>query len=301
MIKKLSFVILLGLVSACVSWASSVEYAKVNIGRTVAHTVTINLNDPNVRVTVALAKGGAGRSESFKSMIGRVQPAAAITGTFFDTKTLIPTGDIAMYGTLVHTGCIGSALCIDSDNKASIVSLRKGRENKWDGYETVLCAGPTLVSNGRVAIALKHEGFRNSLNAPARRTAVGITKSGKLLIAAINRDTSLYAIAKVMVELNTVEALCLDGGSSTGFYHQGRYFALPTRSLTNCLVVYSKVQTYQMAKAELAPAKLFAKADTKPTFDLQKVVSSIPIAISDSIFQTLQGKWNYAGFMQGYE
>lgn len=273
---------MLGLALASGSWASSVEYAKVKIGRAVAHIVTANLNDPEVRVTVALAKGGAGSSESFKSMIGRARPAAAITGTFFDTRTLIPTGDIAMYGTLVHSGCIGSALCIDSDNKASIVPLRKGRESKWSGYETVLCAGPMLVSGGKVAIALKHEGFRGSLCAPARRTAVGITKNGKLLIVAINRETSLSAIAKVMVKLNAVEALCLDGGSSTGFYHKGRYLAVPARSLTNCLVVYSNARAYQAAKAELAPSRLFAKAITKPAFDLQHIVSSIPMALSDA-------------------
>lgn len=284
--RRLSLTLLLGLVLASVSWASSVEYAKVKIGKYSAHTVTVNLNDPEVRVTVALAKGGAGRSESFKSMIGRVRPVAAITGTFFDTKTLLPTGDIAMYGTLVHSGCIGSALCIDSNNKASIVPLRKGRENKWSGYETVLCAGPTLVSGGKVSIALKHEGFRGSLFAPARRTAVGITKGGKLLIVAINRETSLSTIAKAMVKLNALYALCLDGGSSTGFYHQGHFMAVPTRLLTNCLVVYSNSQTYQTAKAQLAPARLFAKADTKPVFDLKRIVSNIPVALSDAFLPT---------------
>jgi exopolysaccharide biosynthesis protein len=282
MMRKVSFALLLGLTLASVSWASSVEYAKVKIGKYSAHTVTVNLNDPEVRVTVALAKGGAGRSESFKSIIRRAHPAAAITGTFFDTKTLLPTGDIAMFGTLVHSGCIGSALCVDSNNRASIVSLRKGRQNKWNGYETVLCAGPMLVSNAKVSIDLKHEGFRGSLLAPARRTAVGITKSGKLLIVAINRETSLNAIAKMMVKLNVMDALCLDGGSSTGVYYQGNFLAVPSRSLTNCLVVYSKSQAYQAAKAELAPAELFAKADTKPAFDLKRIVSSIPIALSDA-------------------
>jgi hypothetical protein len=281
MTKKLSFVLVLCLALTELSWASSVEYAKIKTGRYSAHTVTVNLNDPEVRVTVALARGGAGQSESFESIMNRVRPAAAITGTFFDTKTLLPTGDIAMFGTLVHSGCIGSALCIDLSNKASIVPLHEGRQNKWSGYETVLCAGPMLVSNGKVSIALKHEGFRGSLCAPARRTAVGITRSGKLLIVAINRQTSLSAIAKVMVKLNTVDALCLDGGSSTGFYYQGRFMAVPTRALTNCLAVYSKSQAYQAAKAELAPVKLFAKADTKPALDLKHIVSNIPMSLSD--------------------
>ena len=116
-----------------------------------------------MRVSVALAQGGAGRSENFKSLIRRSHPVAAITGTFFDTKTLIPTGDIALFGHVVHSGCIGSALCIDAYNKASIVPLRAGRQCRWTGYETVLCAGPTLVAGGKVAIAQRHEGFCRSL------------------------------------------------------------------------------------------------------------------------------------------
>ncbi|MHB9038058.1 MAG: phosphodiester glycosidase family protein [Armatimonadota bacterium] len=285
MIRTLSIALLLGLVLSDGSSASSIAYAKVKIGRTVAHTITVNLADPDVRVTVALARGGAGSSESFKSIVGRARPSAAITGTFFDTKTLIPTGDIALFGTLVHSGCIGSALCIDTKNKASIVPLRCGRERKWSGYETVLCAGPTLVADGKVAIGLKHEGFRGSLFAPARRTAVGITKAGKLLIVAINRDASLYTLAKVMVKLNTADSVCLDGGSSTGFYHNGRFLAVPSRSLTNCLAVYSSTRAYQTAKSELAPARLFAKADTKLTLGLEELIYNIPVAVGTAISQ----------------
>ena len=128
--------------------ASSVAYSKVKVGRTVAHVVTIDLNDPEVKVSVALARGGAGRQEAFKSIVRRTRPTAAMTGTFFDTRTLMPTGDIAVSGTVVHSGVIGSALCIDSDNKASIIGLKDGRSRAWKGWETVLCAGPRLIEDG---------------------------------------------------------------------------------------------------------------------------------------------------------
>ena len=258
--RKILIPILLGLAAASPSHSSSIVYARVQAAGTVAHTITIDLADPDVRVSVALAQGGAGRSESFKSMIKRGRPAAAITGTFFDTRTLIPTGDIALFGHVVHSGCIGSALCIDSNNKASIVPLRAGRQCRWTGYETVLCAGPTLTSEGKVAIALKHEGFRRSLMASARRTAVGITKSGKLLLVAVNRPASLYSVAKLMIKMNVTHALSLDGGSSTAFFCKGSYRAMPGRTLTNCLVVYSTFQDYLKAKTALAPAKLLASA-----------------------------------------
>jgi exopolysaccharide biosynthesis protein len=260
MLKNLFILSLLGLTTSIPSSASSIAYTKVKVGSTVAHTVTVDLANPEVRVSVALAAGGSGKAEAFKSIIKRTRPNAAVTGTFFDTRTLIPTGDIALFGTIVHYGSIGRAVCIDSNNKAAIIPLHSGRLCRWNGYETVLCAGPTLLSGGKIGLALKHEGFRRSLMYGSRRTAVGITKSGKLLLVAVNRRASLYSIAKLMIKLNVVDAVSLDGGSSTAFYYNGRYFAMPGRSLTNCLVVYSSSQSYNRAKAALAPARLFASA-----------------------------------------
>lgn len=241
--------------------ASSIAYQRVSFRGIAAHTVTVDLSNPEVRVSVALARGGAGKAETFRSMMNRTRPSVAITGTFFDTKTMIPTGDIAVFGTVVHSGCIGSALCIDTANKASIVPIKTGRKNRWAGYETVLCAGPTLVSGSKVAIGLKHEGFRSGLMHSTRRTAVGITRAGKLLMVCVNRDASLYSLAKLMIKLNTVSALCLDGGSSTALYYCGGYYALPGRTLSNCLVAYSSSRRYAQAKTSLAPAKHFAASE----------------------------------------
>lgn len=260
MYRSIAALIMIALASSLAVADSNIAYRKIRYGATVAHTVTANLAASGVKVTVALSRGGSGSSESFKSIVGRTRPNAAITGTFFDTRTLVPTGDLAMFGTVVHSGCIGSALCIDSDNRASIVSLRDGRECKWAPYETVMCAGPTLVKDAKTAIALKHEGFRGSLYASARRTAVGITGSGKLMLMAINREVSLFTLAKTMIHAGIVDGVCLDGGSSTGFYHQGAYYAVPSRQLTNCLVVYSSEEKYNQAKCDLAPARLFASA-----------------------------------------
>lgn len=265
MIKQVFIAILLGQLASCTATASSVAYGVVKHGRISAHVVTVNLADPETRVTVALARGGVGKGESFKSMVKRSRPVAAITGTFFDTKTLIPTGDIAVFGKVVHTGCVGSALCIDSQNKAVVVPLAKGRAQKWDSYETVMCCGPSLITRGSISIALKKEGFGNSLTAPATRTAVGITRSGKLLLVAVNRKTSFHAVARLMLSLDVVDALSLDGGSSTGLYANGRFVAAPGRTLTNLLVVYKKSSDYAYARDELVPASLLPKLAEEPT------------------------------------
>ena len=263
MLRNICLFVLLGLSLSGACSASSIGYERVTWRALVAHTVTVDLADPRVRVSVALASGGAGRAEGFRSIMNRTRPAAAITGTFFDTRTLHPTGDIALFGTLVHSGSIGSGLCVDASNKATIVPFWTGRKRNWSGYETVLCAGPTLVAGGKVGIELKHEGFRRSLMSGSRRTAVGITQAGKLLLVAVNRKASLYDLAKLMIKLRAKSAVCLDGGSSTALYHQGGYFAVPGRALTNCLVVYSSVEAYNRAKYALAPARLLVRAPAK--------------------------------------
>lgn len=274
-ITALFVISLLVLVGAC--QASSVEYTRIKTGRLTSHVISIDLNNPETRVTVALAKGGAGRHEPFKAMVRRIKPAAAITGTFFDTKTLLPTGDIAVYGTLVHVGVIGSALCIDRDNKACIVSLKEGRRQGWMDYETVVCAGPRLVKNGSISINLKKEGFRSGLTAPTRRTAVGITGKGKILLLAINRKASLHDTARALLAAGAKDALCLDGGSSTGFYCNGSFLAVPQRLLTNLIVVYKGQEQYQAAKCDIAPAKYFAELNVNSFVKSRPPLLSLPV------------------------
>lgn len=264
MASRMLIAILLGHLISTTALAASVAYTTVKACGLSAHVVTVNLDDSQTRVTVAYARGGVGKGESFKSIVGRTHPAAAITGTFFDTRTLIPTGDIAVFGKVVHTGCIGSALCIDSRNKASIVPLSVGRKQGWAGYETVLGCGPALLSHGSIAVSLRREGFGGSLLAPATRTAVGITRSGKLLLVAVNRKTTLQRLAKLMLALGVVDALSLDGGSSTGFYAGGRFAASPVRRLTNLLVVYSRSTDYAHAKLALVPASMLPKSPAVP-------------------------------------
>jgi len=264
MANKMLIAILLGQIISNPVFASSVAYSRVKACGIAAHVVTVNLADHETHVSVALASGGLGRSESFRSIVARTRPSAAITGTFFDTRTLIPTGDIAVRGSIVHTGCIGSAVCIDRNNKASVVPLADGRKRNWSGYETVLCCGPALVTKGRASVCLKRDGFGGSLQAPATRTAVGITRDGKLLLVAVNRKTSLTKVAQLMVSLGAIDALSLDGGSSTGFYANGSLLANPPRKLTNLLVVYSRSVKYEQAMTALLPAAWHPKAEPKP-------------------------------------
>lgn len=264
MANRMLIAIVLGQMFSTSALASSVAYSWVKACGTAAHVVTVNLADAETHVSVALARGGRGSGESFKSIVDRARPSAAITGTFFDTRTMIPTGDIAVFGSVIHTGCIGAALCVDAHNRASMVPMSTGRKCNWMGYDTVLCGGPILVTQGKPSVSLERDGFGGALRKPATRTAVGITRTGKLLLVAVNRKISLSKMAKVMVSLGAIDALSLDGGSSTGFYAAGRYFANPPRRLTNVLVVYSRSADYERARTAIVPPGWRPKAAIKP-------------------------------------
>src|SRR4051794_16359810 len=85
----------MALLMSCGAAPHSVNYTKVRMLGTPAHVVTVNLNDPEVRVSVAMARSSTG-CETFRSVLRRTRPAAAITGTYFATDSFWPVGDIVV-------------------------------------------------------------------------------------------------------------------------------------------------------------------------------------------------------------
>lgn len=261
---KAGFLVILAIVCAACSArasASSVTYCKQVVYSVPVHVVTVDLSDRDVKVTVAMSKNGRGSSERAASVVSRCRPRAAITGTFFDTKSLLPTGDIVVCGVRAHSGCIGAALCITPDNKARIIS-QKDRVHRHDAeFETVLAGGLTLVNSGRVSINWHAEGFSDrALLRQTRRTAVAVTAANKLLLVTINKPVGLHQLAKILVKLGANQAMLLDGGSSTAMYANGKFLATPARRLTNLLVVYETSKSYKQSVAELTPVVLREKA-----------------------------------------
>ncbi len=206
------------------------------------HIVQVNLADPNVKVTPILSLRSPGGAESMLSICSREQPAAAITGTFFSKTTLLPIGDIVVDGRLVYFGGMGSALAITPDNRVAFERVPYGRHQDWSPFETVLACGPTLLEAGEVALAPRHERFRDPrVLGRARRSAVGLTPQNKLLLVATREVVSLWELAKIMRDLGCIDAINLDGGSSTGLYYRGSMVIRPARSLVNMLAVYEDV------------------------------------------------------------
>jgi hypothetical protein len=76
-----------------------------------------------------------------------------------------------------------------------------------------------------------------------------------------------------MSQLGARDAVNLDGGTSSGLYHDGQIITRPGRGLTNCLMVFADQASYQTALSELAPGRLrpIAVASTR-------VFSPLPLA-----------------------
>jgi hypothetical protein len=99
---------------------------------------------------------------------------------------------------------------------------------EFDRYPQILGAGPLLLQNRQIVLDAKAEHFSDAFNREtAARSAIGTTADGTLLIAAVdNRGGGVYPtlteIAQVMQQLGCVDALNLDGGSSTSLYLGGQ-------------------------------------------------------------------------------
>lgn len=95
-------------------------------------------------------------------------------------------------------------------------------------YPQILGAGPVLLENRQIALDAKGEQFSDAFSQQmAIRSAIGTTASGTVMIAAIHsrvggRGPTLAETAQLMQQMGAIDALNLDGGSSTGLYLGGQ-------------------------------------------------------------------------------
>jgi len=124
----------------------------------------------------------------------------------------------------------------------------------WPDLRHAIGGGPRLVKDGRPHITAMPEHFRADVYAgAASRTAVGITREGRLLLVAVEavgggdgeRDgMTLQELASTMIKLGAWQAMNLDGGGSTTFVADGRMLNTPddgaARRVSNALLVFTR-------------------------------------------------------------
>ncbi len=243
--------------------ATSVAFTKTRVAGIYISLVTTNLNDHSVRVTPAIAKRGIGTSESFRSILRRTRPAAAINGTFFCTRSLEPTGDIVIDRQLIARGSVGTAIGFGPGNEVTFMPSRRADLYRWYDYQHVLGAGPALILRGKTIVLPRDQGFFSSVHySRKKRAAVGLTSANKLLFVTTGNPVYLSELARVMKALGCTDAAVLDGGSSVGLYWRGKLVVNPTRLMTNCLLVYDDPYSYERHRPGFRPA--FSASDSQP-------------------------------------
>ncbi len=133
------------------------------------------------------------------------------------------------------------------------VSAQLGTNPAWPDLRHAIGGGPRLVQDGRVQITAAAERFRPDVCAGTRsRTAVGITREGRLLLVAVEAASgngvgagmSLEELAATMIKLGAWQAMNLDGGGSTTFVADGRVLNRPddgtARRVSNALLVFTR-------------------------------------------------------------
>jgi phosphodiester glycosidase len=234
--------------------APAIGYRKVVVAGVPMHVVQVDLRQPQVRIAVATSCRGIGSLDTWSGMVNRTRPTAAVTGTYFCPRTALPVGSILARGRRLYNGSVGTAFVFTLGRGARLVSCRPGIRREWPGADTVLQAGPRLLTRGRRTLWPHAEGFRDpSIFARKHRTALGLTRDRKLLLVAVEKPVLLRTLAAALRRLGAVDAMCLDGGASTGLYYRGKTQVKPGRAMTNLLVVYDSKARYRQQAATLNP------------------------------------------------
>ena len=143
-------------------------------------------------------------------------------GVVGKTSFAIPSDGYLL--TLRSNSSAASLLSVGTNLKIESVTI----PNEFSRYPYILGAGPLLLQNRQIVLDAKAEQFSNAfIQETAIRSAVGTTASGNLIVVTAHnrvggRGLTLKETAGLMQKLGAVDALNLDGGSSTTLYLGGQ-------------------------------------------------------------------------------
>lgn len=238
-------------VSSPASTPATIRYTVHSLPKSQVHTLLI----PPVSFTVTPAV--AVETASLASFVQQHDAIAALNGGFFDPQNQLSTSYVVLQGQIAADPTQNERLINNPDlslyldkilNRTEFRRYQCGEAVRYDiaqhrepsptGCELLdaLGAGPRLLP----ALTLEPEGFtatdangtviRDALgsNQPNARTAIGITTTGNILwvMAAqqpgvTGSGVSLPELADFMKTLGAVEAMNLDGGSSSSLFYEG--------------------------------------------------------------------------------
>ena len=153
--------------------------------------------------------------------IENYQVVAAINADGYNMSNGEPGGLLVMNGVEYHPINASGFFGITKDGKAVIGTTAEYNSTYKDKLRDGVGAfGVTLVKEGKIAVS-KNENYTSDR---ASRTAVGITKTGKVVFMVLDGRQeplscggSMQEIAQIMLEAGCYTAVNLDGGGSTTF------------------------------------------------------------------------------------
>ncbi len=192
-------------------------------------------------LSIALtAPTAAGPAVVVRSPIDAVRFKAVHTGSFLHTSRVpadivcnanyywkgSPLGLVVKDGRLINGGIrhkpARTAFVvqkIDGRQRVRILEVwaRRGRlysrQGRLGKVHTLVQAGPRLVTNGRVTVARRREGFESDVARRTKHVGLGITRDGSVLLVA-QSNVTLREFARTFVRLGARDAMNLDGGHS---------------------------------------------------------------------------------------
>ena len=154
--------------------------------------------------------------------------AGTNAGGFYDPKGegngSIPDSTVVYRGEIYFPGnCIDGIAAIDGDHILHVNKSMSREELIENDIQYAVCYGPVLISNGEPA---DPETLRYSLNP---RTAIGQRSDKAMLLLVIDgrqassMGASFQDLIEIMQRFGAVNAVNLDGGSSSVMWYQGGY------------------------------------------------------------------------------
>ena len=190
------------------------------------------VHDPS-RVTVGTCrdKFDGSKGLQLKDIAKRDDAIAAINGGGFEDSGGVgnggtPVGLVISEGKLKHTGRDRNydiTVGFDQNNIMVLGKNMSADDTKAKGIRDAITFGPALIVNGEPA------GIKGESSGLNPRTAIGQRKDGAVLMLVIDgrQASSLGAtysdLISIMVEYGAVNAINMDGGSSSLMYYQGEY------------------------------------------------------------------------------
>lgn len=216
------------------SAARPISYDSFSFHHHIYHVVAVNLSSG----ACAAETVHSDWLTSVHNLVDRSQPTVAITGTFFSPRSQKCVADVVVDGNLVAHGSRGTAVAVDWYGKVRIFDEPFNHPVDWSSYKFGLRGAVRVVDGGKVRPNPKAQRFHDKdIWSHARRTGLGLTTSGRLLLFGTNDQVSLSELGYAMKSRGVRNGVSLDGGSSTCFYYNGSFLVPPKRKLCNLFVV----------------------------------------------------------------